>query len=53
MTEFEKWLNTHSDKFTTYSYHEIYELAVACGFDQQEVLRWLTVKGHSHDPLHG
>lgn len=44
MTEFQKWLEAHKDKFLAYSNQEISELALACGFDRKEVAQWLNEK---------
>lgn len=39
--QFAEWMEIHKDKFTTYSSDEICDVAVACGFDRQEICNWL------------
>lgn len=41
MTEFQNWLETNKEKFTTYQNGEIADVALACGFDKREVSQWL------------
>lgn len=39
MTGFQEWLLKHDEKLKTYTNQEIYNLATACGFGREEILK--------------
>lgn len=39
--KFSEWMETFKDKFSTYSNEEVRDIAIASGFDDQEVRSYL------------
>ncbi len=42
MSDFQIWLNQNREKFLTYTPIEVLDVAVACGFDKQEIVHCLS-----------